>query len=259
MAKNSRDRDIVALLGELKFMRTDQIHRALFTGRTMEDCRKTLRRLEKAGVIGHVRPRTFRRKGEHEGHWAYWHLSPEYAKVLGQRMEVSEAAHLEHWEQVANLYLALREVPGLVLEDFKTQVYLADDLIADAVVRATVCGDTWVVYSEVDRGTESLFQLGRKLARYSAVMGWGRDARAVDGRCLLVLVKGPGRAASIARLVRTRHKRVPDSLAFVVLRDGRLVRLLDQDQDPWGLPPLRQLPTQLLTQPLGGRGPGWRN
>jgi hypothetical protein len=245
--------EVVELLREFKFMRTDQIHRAVFSGTSLENCRKVLRRLERMGVVGHVRPRRFRRKGEREGHWAYWHLSSRYCReVLGKPVEISEAAHIDHWRQLVDVFLCLREIPRVVVEEYRVQVEVQGGLVADGVFRLSLPdGKGWLVYVEVDRGTESLAVVDRKLVSYSGILGWGSESGGLGNRCLLVVVKSAERAESIAGLLRRRHKRVPGSVAFGVLRNGDLVRLVVPDQAPWEPEPLALLKAELLGQPPG--------
>lgn len=255
MSKNRYDLGIEALLRVFRFMRTDQLHRALFAGTTMEACRKTLRRLEKMGVVGCVRPRTFRRKGQHEGHWAYWYLTPKYVKeVLGRRADFSETAHLAHWEGVADLYLGLLEI-GLNVEEYGTQVQVSacDPFVADLMIRTAPPG-SWTIYGEVDMSTEPLSVIDHKLAKYDQLMRWAQERPALDNCFLVLLVKTAERATSIVELMRRKYKRVPSRICFVVLRGGRLVRLVPDDQWSLDFAPLMQLQTQRLTQPLRTRG-----
>lgn len=255
MSKNRYDLGIEALLRVFRFMRTDQLHRALFAGTTMEACRKTLRRLEKMGVVGCVRPRTFRRKGQHEGHWAYWYLTPKYVKeVLGRRADFSETAHLAHWEGMADLYLGLLEI-GLSVQEYRTQVQVSayDGFVADLMIRTAPPG-SWTIYGEVDMSTEPLSVIDRKLAKYDQLMRWAQERPALDNCFLVFLVKTAERATSIVELMRRKYKRVPSRICFVVLRGGRLVRLVPEDQWSLDFAPLMQLQTQRLTQPLRTRG-----
>ena len=115
------------------------------------------------------------------------------------------------------------------MPEYRTQVQVGgyEGFTADLMVR-TASPDPWTIYGEVDMSTEPLSVIERKPAKYDQLMRWAEERPVLDKHFLVVLVKTAERAASVVQLMRKKYKGVPSRICFVLLRNGRLVRLLPE-------------------------------
>lgn len=179
-----RDRVLLRMLRDLRFLTCDQAHRTCYHGLALESVRARLRELRRRGVLRQLRHHAF---DDRRRFWTLASLGRVAAAVLEtmdvgaayERAEPSRSAavaalQLDHLIGTNELFCALWEIhragrmpPLRWLAGHRATSDLGHThLVPDAALLVAGPDGWWTYYVERDRGTMSLEAIRQKLDRY---------------------------------------------------------------------------------------------